>query len=1172
VCRLSSSFARTVYTVKHRSSGWIVFLSLLLLCLPVLASAQEATIVGTVTDPSGAVVPSVAILVTNVNTEAVRTLATNDAGQYVVPGLLIGKYDLKAQASGFKVEEYKGVVLNVNDRIRVDFQMKLGQMADTILVESNPVAVQADSGEQSSLVSGTQISELSTNGRSIYTYITLTTGASNLMPSFQPPSSGGANSNVSFNGNRAGHNLYMLDGGETYDRGGGGDSIIAPSIDAIAETQTLTSNYSSEYGLSSGGTISSVLKSGAKTFHFSLWEFFRNDALDARNYFNFAPAPIAELRYNLYGFNAGGPVTFGNFYNPQKTKTFFFYNMEWRKLIQGQTLNQPVPPTAYYGGDFSASGYSLDQLHAPAVCQVSLAIQAQFAAAGQALSGCTNGVPDPTLEVPFNNNKIPASLLNVNAQALLTAGGKYGGIFPAPNNGDSFIGGNNLPTNVREEIVRIDQNVSDKFTIFGHFVAEQVSQTYGTALFSPDNVPTVGSTFANPSYAAVIHSTYIISPALTNEVSFNYNGNNIAILPTGLVSAPPAFTFNRFFKGPNNDDRIPWILLVGSTGARYGAGFLPWHNSASDYQLRDDLSWTRGRHQFKLGGSWMLYKKVQDGGQETQGKFVFNGFYTGNDFADYLLGYSINYGEPAVQPTGHWNSVSTALYFQDNYRMNSRLTLNLGLRWDGIPHTYDANKQMSSFYPNLYNPVDAAQLGSNYQTILPTSPGLGISPNPILTETPLYLNGVGICGTHGLPAGCVNGAWLNFGPRLGFAYSLTGSGKTVIRGGYGIMYERIQGNDAYNTAGNSPFSASVSFPTVSLSNPTLSIQTGATIPQSIPVTSLVGLNQNEYAAPRSSQFSLGIQHAIGGNSVLSVSYVGTQNRHQNYYSETNLPPQSLLPGFVTNGAAAQTYNANVPYVGYNSVLMAQNEANGDYNSIQVSLRGATLKNDLTYQVGYTYSHTNDSFDGITESVGDLYDVSNPYVGWKYDYGPSAFDIRSNLFANFVYRVPLLKDSAHRLLKTTLGGWEVSGIVTAISGAPLNIGLSGQNVASIIPNTANRPNLSGTMINPHTVQQWFDPSVFSMPAPGTWGSEPHNGVRGPGRNNWNISLFKNFLFNEEHGTRLQFRAEFFNIWNHPQWVGDTQNGGISTNFGASNFGAVTSAYDPRTIQLALKLSF
>ena len=194
--------------------------------------------------------------------------------------------------------------------------------------------------------------------------------------------------------------------------------------------------------------------------------------------------------------------------------------------------------------------------------------------------------------------------------------------------------------------------------------------------------------------------------------------------------------------------------------------------------------------------------------------------------------------------------------------------------------------------------------------------------------------------------------------------------------------------------------------------------------------------------------------------------------------------------------------------------MAQNEGDGEYNSIQASLRGTTLQNDLTYQVGYTYSHTNDSFDGITESDGDLYDVSNPYAGWRYDYGPSAFDIRNNFFTNFVYRIPLLNDSAHHLLKTTLGGWEISGIVTAISGAPLNIGLSGQNVASIVPNTANRPDVSGAMMNPHTIHEWFDTSVFSVPAPGTWGDEPHNAVRGPGHDNWNISLFKeNFLFQQ-----------------------------------------------------------
>ena len=1170
---------------------YLMILVLLLLTLPFLARAQEATIVGTVTDQSGGVVPNVTITITNVQTTAVRTLTTNEAGQYVAPGLPIGKYDLKAQASGFTVQESKGVVLNVNDRMRIDFQMAVGTVSQTVTVEANTIAVQTDSGEQSSLVTGTQMSELATNGRSIYTYITLSVGANNLMPSFQAPTSVGANNDVSFNGNRPAHNLFLLDGGENYDRGSGGTSIIAPSVDAIAEMQTLTSNYSAEYGLSSGGTISSAVKSGTQSFHFSLWEFFRNDALDARNFFNFAPNPVAELRYNLYGFNVGGPVTFGKLYNPNKTKTFFFFNMEWRRLIQGQTLNQVVPETSTYGGDFSSAlpadskdvnGAVIPNsgLHVPCANQLSPALQTAFSNAGLTFStpaangSCsvntsTTVANNPTF-VAFPNNAIPTNLLNANAQSLLTAGGRFKGIFPAPTQGDKFLGGINQPTDVREEIVRIDQNVTDKFTIFGHFVADSVSQTYGTTMWSGDNVPTISNTFGNPAYAAVVHTAYTISPSVVNEAAFSYNGNRINIVPFGLVSAPSNFTFNRFFSGPNALNRIPSINLAGSTGTQYTSNWTPWTNTADGYSLRDDVSWTSGRHQFKFGGSWLLYKKSQTWFQNTQGGFTFNGFYTGNDFADYLLGYASSYSEAAVQDVGHWNNNSFGLYLEDNWRVNSRLTLNLGLRWDGIPHTWEVNSVMADFFPKLYNPANAAQLSSNDQTVLPTSPGLGTSPNPILASLPLYLNGMAVCGKDGTPRGCVNGGWLNFGPRLGFAYDLSGRGKTVIRGGYGIMYERVQGNDVYNMAGNVPFAAGVSFPNVSLSNPTVSLLSSQAVPVAPPINSVQGLVQDAYASPRSTQFSLGLQQGIG-NSVLSVAYVGSQNRHQNYLTETNLVPQSLLPGFVTSSALAQTYNANVPYLGYHSVYMSENEANSDYNSLQISFRGNILKKDLTFQVGYTYSHTNDPTTGSANDF-DLNEVSNPYVGWKYDFGPSFFDIRNNFFVNFVYDVPLLRDSPNRFLRTALGGWEISGIVTAISGPPLNIGVTGQNVASIVPNTLNRPNRIAPLSNPQTVQEWFDTSAFAMPSAGTWGDEPHNGVRGPGRDNWNISFFKNFVFNQERGTNLQFRAEFYNIWNHPQWQGDSVNNGISTNLGASNFGQVTSAYDPRVIQLALKFSF
>jgi hypothetical protein len=1117
--------------------------------------------------------PNVTVTITNQATGLVRNLTTNEAGQYAMASLPIGKYDLKASAAGFKEEVTSGVVLNVNDRVRVDFQMKMGTKSEVVSVESNPISVQSDSSEQSSLVNGTQISELATNGRAIYSYVVLTPGASSLMSDSQLPVPVGSNSNISFNGNRPGHNLYLLDGGENSDRGGAGASSVMPSIDAIAETQTLTSNYSADYGLSSGGTISSAVKSGTKTFHASAWEFFRNNALDARNYFNAAPAPVAELRYNIYGFNVGGPVTFGKLYNPERTKTFFFYNMEWRKIIEGQTLNVTVPLASEYP---DANGPGTGAVIPTTFNGKNSIITVPKNVVGMG-ANCPGGVLPAGLVPgqPFPNNTIPDCMINSNSTALLTAGGKYGGIFPKPTNGVQFIGGNNLPTDVREEIVRIDENVSDKFTIFGHFVAEQISQTYGTTQWSGDNVPTMYNSFGNPSYAGVVHTAYTISPTLVNEASFNYNGNRIAILPLGLSTAPSDFTFNRFFTGPNVDNRIPSIQLSGATGSNYTVNWQPWNNVADSYQLRDDVSWTKGRHQMKMGGGWLLYKKVQDWFKNTQGNFQFNGNFSGNDFADYLLGYANNYTEDAIKSTGHWNNVSWALYFQDNYRVNSKLTLNLGLRWDGIPHTYEANQQMSNFYPNLYNPALAATLAPNGNTILTTSPGLGPSANPILAGQQFYLNGLQVCGIN-VPNGCVNGAWNNFQPRLGFAYDLKGNGRTVIRGGYGIMNERIQGNDVYNNAGTPPFSASINFNNVSISDPKTDITTGAAIPASIPVNNITGMNQLDYKSPRSTQYSIGVQQQVG-KSVLQVAYVGTQNRHQNYYTESNLINEGLLPGYVNPVAGGNPvpYNSVVPFVGYHDIRLAQNEANSNYNALQVSMRGNFLGNDLTYQVGYTYSHANDSFNS-GGSAGDLYNVSNPYEGWKYDYGPSAFDHENIFFANFVYDIPLLKNSQNRFMKTALGGWEVSGIVTFQTGAPLNIGLNGNNVSSIVPQTANRPDESGTPHNPHTVQEWFDTSIYSTPlcttATNCWGNTPRNSVWGPGRQNWNISLFKNFVFSEARGSNLQFRAEFFNIFNHPQWFADTLNGGVSNNFGAGNFGAITTAYDPRIIQLALKLYF
>jgi hypothetical protein len=1188
----SLSIAAVAHVVKQLGKRHLVVLCGLLLALPLLAFAQDATVVGTVTDPGGAVVPNVAVTFTNAETGQTRSIATNDAGQYVVPDLHIGHYRVKVEAKGFKVEERQGVVLNVGDRIRLDFQLSMGATSETITVEANVVRVQTESGEVSDVITGQQVTQLATNGRSIYTLINLTPGSSSIQGDFQTPTPVGGDANVSFNGNRPVHNIYLLDGGEDLDRGGGGTFSVMPSIESLAEFRALTSNYSAEYGLSSAATMTTALKSGSKQFHFSLWEFVRNDAFNARNFFNPAPQKVAKLRFNTYGFNVGGPVTLGKLYNPSKSKTFFFYNMEWRSLIQGGLLNQTVPSASAYGGDFAAalpgdskdvSGNAIPNsgLHVPCANQLSPAQQALFTGAGLAFStpdasnSCAvntkvTAAQNPIFS-PFPVSAIPGSLLDANAQALLKAG-----IFPAPTTGNTFHGGNNSPTNVREEIVRIDHQFTDKFSVFGHFVSEQISQGYGTTQWSGDNSPAVGDTFGNPSYSGVVHATYVINPTLVNETAFNYNGNRINIIPTGLFTAPAAFTFNRVFTGPNADSRIPSINLAGGTGAQYTANWTPWVNKADDYQLRDDISWTKGKHQIKIGGSWALYKKIQNLFANTEGNFKFDGSYTGNDFADFLLGYAQGYTEDAVQDSGHWNNVSWAAYVQDNWRVTNRLTVNLGLRWDGVPHTYEANNRMSNFYPGLYDPTKAAVFNPD-GTISATSPGLGTSPNPILAGYQFYVNGIGVDGKNGIPKGLVDSHWAAFGPRLGFAYDLTGQGKTVVRGGFGIMYERIQGNDVYNGGTNVPFSASAGFNNVLLANPKTGVFTGTTIsvpPLPIPVASITGIARNNYQLPVSYQYSLGVQHALNAKSVLSVSYVGNQNRHQNDWRETNLPAAGLLPGLVANSGG---YNQDVPFLGFRSIRQAENEGNAHYNSLQVDLH-ANVRNDLTLQFGYTYSRAIDPTTGNGGNGFDLNNVSNSYLGWKYDVGPSIFDRTHVAFTNFVYDIPLLKNSQNRLLKTALGGWELSGIVTMETGAPINIGLTGpgNGIASVIPNASNRPDLTGAISYQHTAQQWFNPAAFTAPAAGTWGNLGHNALRGPGRDNWNLALFKSFTFNEERGTRLELRAESFNTWNHTQFRGDVNsdsNGnGISTNLGASDFGQVKGAFDPRTFQLGAKFVF
>jgi len=936
----------------------------------------------------------------------------------------------------------------------------------------------------------------------------------------------------------------------------------------------LTSNYGADFGLSSAGTVTMVLKSGTNKFHGSAWEINRNEDYDARNYFfpKTVQASKQKLRWNIFGFNVGGPIV--------KDKTFFFYNMEWRKYLEGGSSNVNVPDLATYGGDFSSVS---TPIMVPTASQV----------ASSVLYANCPGQTDPggaAQGTQFTNNIIPSCMINPNAAALL--GTKF---LPAPttnivNGQGQFRGGADAKTNLKEEMVRVDHNFSSKFSVFGHFIAEQVSQGYATSQWSGDNLPTVGDTFVNPGYSFVVHATHTINASLLNEMAFNYNGNRIHITPyaaTGMTSlslpscsTPCDFSNTRFFTGPNPMNRIPNIDLGNPFGANFEISSWPWVNAANGYQIRDDVSWTKGAHQLKMGGSWSLYKKKQQLFGTTQGAFNFNGTYTGNSFADFLLGTANGYSELAIQDVRTWPNVSWAAYVQDNWRVNNRLTLNLGLRWDGIPHAYEVNNKMGNFYPNLYDPAQAATIDTagNVCSTGDPDPACGGLQSPGVTAgsgalagVPLYLNGIGVAGQNGVPKGLVDNYWATFGPRLGFAYDLTGSGKTVVRAGLGIMYERIQGNDMYNAGPNIPFSLNAGASAVELQNPNTLLSTGAA-----PTFATIkpadlnpgGLAINNYKPTTSTQYSAGIQHAFGPKTVLSASYVGNVNRHLNDYRNINLPSLAELPLVDTN-AVQYTATSTLPYKGFRHLNMAQNEANGHYNSLQIDLNSQFSK-DLQLRAYYTLSR---SIDPSTGGSGqDLNAVTNPYLGWRYDLGPSLFDRTHNFSANFIYDIPVLRSSSSRILKSTLGGWQVSGIITIVSGLPVNINDTTPIANNVVGNN-NRPDLTGKIryeeqvVGPQKIQ-YIDPAAFtSVTSAGTFGNLGHNALRGPGRDNWNLSLFKTFAFTETSGFQLRF--ESFNTFNHTQF--QNVNSTFSTKPG-NTFGQFTSAYPARLIQIAGKIYF
>jgi hypothetical protein len=1129
-----------------------------------MASAQEnAEITGTVTDPSGAAVANATVNITHLSTGIMRTTQSSSTGLFDFPGLRIGTYDLKATATGFKTFTKASLVLNTAQTLRADVRLEIGSESQTVTVEANALALQTETNEVSSLITGDQVTQLATNGRNMMSLTTLGTGVTNQVPAFNGVTAQGSNATINFNGMRYDHNNWMIDGGEVYDRGSGGRLGVAVSPDAVAEFQVLGSNYTPDYGIASGGTVLMVLRSGSQKFHGTLWEFNRNDAFSAGYYFSKQQnQPTPELRLNIFGGNFSGPVFIPKVYNTQKNKTFFFVNEEWRKLIQGANpVVTNTIPAAYFptaGKDLTYLPLSGKALTVPSTNDP--AKLAQYAA-----NGLVAGQPFG-LAPGKSGYIIPANLLDPNAVLFMGTGA-----IPKPNtaNGTQVVASPKQPTDVREDVVRIDHHFNEKYALMGHWIHDTMSNTQYPSMWSGDSYYTVGTVFKNPSWGSVIKLTQTLSPTLLNETSINVNGNHINMEPVGIYTQPSGWSATTIFPGNDPQHRLPSVAFNGAPNTTWTTNYWPWSNAYLNYQPRDDLSWTRGNHQFKFGAAYMRNDKNQEQQADTQGDYTFSdSSYSGDAYANFLLGFASSFVQLNQKSMFHWLNNTYSFYAQDNWHAMPGLTLNLGVRYDALPHVYEKDNRTSNFVPSAFSAANAQSPNPITGALNPAGPGFSQPPG---AAAPFYLNGIKLAGVNGFPRGVVENHYGTLQPRVGFAYNLFKDNKTVLRGGFGMFFERVQGNDIYGSSSNPPNAFRPNVSAVYFSNPNTNNQTGQTATTPFFPAGFNSLDYT-YSNPATTQFSLGVQRELAPSTVAVVQYVGMTAWHQNVQHAINTLPIGDLTNRqnVATGTNANLYRI---YQGYAGITQLENTTNSNYNSLQASVRMEN-RHRLTLQLSYTYSHEIDiqSGDlGSTQQQGAGGLISNPF-DIRYDRGSGTIDRRHVFNANFIYSFPSF-DNSSAFMRLAAGGWQLSGVTVAQSGNPVNVNYS-PDVLGLGGGTANRPNFSRSSRSyPHKQLAWFNTAAYSAPV-APWAGGPNQGfgntgkdsVVGPGLFNWNLALFKDFRITSGEGPRIQLRFESYNTFNH------TEFNAISTGYTNKNFGQVTSTFDPRVWQFGGKFLF
>ena len=1172
--------------MKSQRVLWQVALLVVAFCGAAWAQ-DTGSITGTVKDPTGAAISGAAVVVSSSDHGINRETVTNAAGDYNESGLPGGTYDVIVTATGFKKYQAKGVKLDVAQKARVDVAMQVGAASTEVVVEGENVAqVETQSSELSGTVNGKEISQLELNGRNFTQLVTLTPGVSN--QTGQDEGTVGVYGNVSYsmNGGRVEYNNWELDGGDNMDNGSNSTLNVYPSVDAIAEFKVLTSNYGAQYGRNGSGTVEVETKSGTRQFHGDAYEFLRNDAFNSPAWFQSGVVP--EYKKNDYGYTLGGPIYIPNHFNKDKDKTFFFWSEEWRKdIVPGQTFNLPVPSIAERGGDFTD------------ICSLGTA-------------DCPN--------VGANITGLPAFTANqATAQALLT-------MIPEPNGpgaatcipGDAtnpcfFTSSPAQTTNWREELIRVDHNFNEKVRATFRFIHDSwQTQTAVPLWTNQGSFPTIGTAFKGPGVSLVARLTASASPTLLNEFVFSYTVDHIILNDTGNWKRPSDFSngFHDLFPG-NGGGVLPGINLVDPAGVYGGfgedAGYIPngIYNSNPTYTFRDNVTKILGKHNLQMGIYMAFAQKNEFGGELGAGSFP--GYLTfdpnndanttGNPFSDLLLGNIYSFGQQDHLLKYYNRYKLFEPYFQDDWRITDRLTLNLGVRISGYETYREKQKQAFNFDPLHYA---AGQTTVNQDDTVNFLTVDGLTPS--VSDLP---NGMVQCGvTSGVPDGCMKGHFFNPAPRIGFAWDPKGDGKWAIRGGYGIFFEHTNGNEA-NTESleNSPPLATAVNQTQIVGYANIGGGGGAQFPLS------VNNVPDKVTWPYMQQWHLDVQHDLAHNTVGTISYVGSKGTHLTRQSDLNqLLPTPLsqnpyqvgetigpndcgstfdafgVPTAATTpsgapvpyggpGVMSPAVNLGVascntladpfrPYPGYGTITKLELESSSVYHALQTSLRRSV--GQLTLNVAYTWSHSiDDSSDRGDGTLVNSYD-------FRSNRASSTFDERHIFNFSYVWDLPFFRGSGFR--HAVLGGWEYSGIVGISTGTPFSVGYSTDNagVAAGV-GSGSRADLVG---NPNDVSRvgapdlgplWYNPAAFAAPRGLTFGNSGRDSLRNPRRTNFDMALFKHFPIKES--VAMEFRAEAFNVFNHTEW-----NGFASTTQTDSNFLYINGVHNARILQLALKFIF